>query len=101
MDERTPPLQWPLAVVTAVHPGPDQRIHVVTMKTTKGGHSKDPLQKSVHYLRQIVHCNLLAGAASMFRRQDSLLCEFSSYGYFSKNGSVGTPSDCNTANKRI
>jgi hypothetical protein len=36
MDEHTPPLQWPLAIVTAVHPGPDQRIRVMTVKTTKG-----------------------------------------------------------------
>jgi hypothetical protein len=36
MDDHTPPLQWPLAIVTAVHPGPDQRIRVVTVKTTKG-----------------------------------------------------------------
>jgi hypothetical protein len=33
MDDHTPPLQWPLAIVTAVHLGPDQHIRVVTVKT--------------------------------------------------------------------
>jgi hypothetical protein len=36
MDDHTPPLRWPLAIVTAVHPGRDQRIRVVTVKKFKG-----------------------------------------------------------------
>jgi hypothetical protein len=45
MDEHTPLVQWPLAVVIAVHPGPDQRIRVVAMKTTKGGTLQTPITK--------------------------------------------------------
>ncbi|KAJ8985425.1 hypothetical protein NQ317_017055 [Molorchus minor] len=35
-NDNSPPLYWPLAVVTAVHPGKDQRVRVVTVKTSKG-----------------------------------------------------------------
>lgn len=33
LDERYPPSKWPLARVTAVHPGSDGRIRVVTVRT--------------------------------------------------------------------
>lgn len=32
MDSRCPPTKWPLARMIAVHPGPDQRIRVVTIR---------------------------------------------------------------------
>jgi hypothetical protein len=32
----TAPLHWPTAVVTAVHPGPDGKTRVVTVKTPSG-----------------------------------------------------------------
>ncbi|XP_074107206.1 uncharacterized protein LOC141532652 [Cotesia typhae] len=35
-DERTPPTRWPLARVTAVHPGNDELIRVATIETVNG-----------------------------------------------------------------
>jgi hypothetical protein len=35
-EDNTAPLHWPTAIVTDVHPGPDGRIRVVTVKTSKG-----------------------------------------------------------------
>ncbi|XP_074105832.1 uncharacterized protein LOC141531748 [Cotesia typhae] len=35
-DERTPPTRWPLARVTAVHPGNDKLIRVATIETVNG-----------------------------------------------------------------
>jgi uncharacterized protein (DUF2126 family) len=34
-DDITTPLQWPIAVITDVHPEPDGNIQVVTVKTAK------------------------------------------------------------------
>lgn len=33
LDERYPPAKWPLARVTALHPGTDGRVRVVTVRT--------------------------------------------------------------------
>jgi hypothetical protein len=35
-DDNIPPLQWPTAVITDVHPGSDGKIRVVTIKTSRG-----------------------------------------------------------------
>ena len=35
-DDRLPPCQWALARITRVHPGPDQRVRVVSVKTARG-----------------------------------------------------------------
>jgi hypothetical protein len=35
-DDNTLPLQWPLAIITDVHPGPDGKVRVVTIKTPQG-----------------------------------------------------------------
>jgi len=43
-DDNTTPLHWPTAVITDVHPGPDQKLRVVTVRTTKG-HFKRPISK--------------------------------------------------------
>ena len=32
----TAPLHWPTAIITEVHPGPDRRVRVVTVKTARG-----------------------------------------------------------------
>ena len=35
-DDNTPPLHWPTAIIKDVHPGADQKIRVVSVKTTTG-----------------------------------------------------------------
>jgi hypothetical protein len=35
-DDNSIPLQWPIAVFMEVHPGSDDRIRIVTVKTAKG-----------------------------------------------------------------
>ena len=35
-DNRTPPCQWPLGRIISTHPGPDQYVRVVTVKTKTG-----------------------------------------------------------------
>ena len=35
-DNRTPPCQWPLGRIIRTHPGPDQLVRVVTVKTKTG-----------------------------------------------------------------
>jgi hypothetical protein len=35
-EDNTTPLQWPTAIITAVHPGVDNQTRVVTIKTPKG-----------------------------------------------------------------
>lgn len=36
MDELQPPIRWPLARITALHPGPDGITRVVTLRTLRG-----------------------------------------------------------------
>ena len=43
-DDNTTPLQWPTAIIIDVHPGPDNKVRVVTIKTTKGTF-KHPIAK--------------------------------------------------------
>ena len=43
-EDNTTPLQWPTAIITAVHPGADNQTRVVTVKTTKG-EFKRPIAK--------------------------------------------------------
>lgn len=38
-EDNTPPLHWPMGRITAVHPGPDGNVRVVTVKT-QGGETK-------------------------------------------------------------
>ena len=40
----TTPLQWPIAVITAVHPGKDGTVRVVTLRTPRGNF-KSPISK--------------------------------------------------------
>ena len=35
-DNHTPPCQWPLGLITSTHPGPDQLVRVVSVKTKTG-----------------------------------------------------------------
>jgi hypothetical protein len=35
-EENTAPLHWPTGIITEVHPGPDGKVRVVTVKTPKG-----------------------------------------------------------------
>src|SRR5215472_825017 len=35
-EDNTTPLHWPTAIIVDTHPGPDQRLRVVTVKTSKG-----------------------------------------------------------------
>ena len=40
----TAPLHWPTAIITEIHPGPDGKVRVVTVKTAKGTF-KRPISK--------------------------------------------------------
>jgi len=35
-EDNTTPLHWPTAIIADTHPGPDQRLRVVTVKTSRG-----------------------------------------------------------------
>jgi hypothetical protein len=35
-EDNSPPLHWPLAIITEVHPGSDGKVRVVTLKTPQG-----------------------------------------------------------------
>lgn len=39
-EDNTPPLHWPMGRITAIHPGEDGIIRVVTIKTTHGEYKR-------------------------------------------------------------
>ena len=54
-DEEVYSTKWPLARVTAVHPGTDGLVRVITVKTAKGTY-KRPVTKAVLLLPDDKHC---------------------------------------------